>query len=173
MVSDNNFVDNIQSKENHEFAVEQKAIAWTKIHSLFNSQSDVSRTIKQLSTLWRDMKQRAKKVHTSNKQERLRTGGGTAQLISDPVSESMISLLPSTVLDPITNINDSDTVLHDCVPPITQSSNLEENEDNIGTSSITMKENISSNSAKRRKITESDVLEKKMEAIDVMIKNTI
>ena len=85
---------------------------WSKVATDFNSRSPISRDVKQLCKMWRDMKQKQKAndVNTLHKKE-IRRGTNAAPI--DPVSKAAISILPSTSFNPLSWINDSDTLLHE------------------------------------------------------------
>lgn len=113
IIKETNTVDLIQNKKNDYRTIQQKSLAWDTILSSFNSQSCQTRTLRQLSTLWKDLKQRAKKAYTAVKQDRVQTGGGPATVTMDPVSSLVVDLVPASVLEPLTNINDSDVAMHE------------------------------------------------------------
>jgi len=103
----------VESKQYDAESIKKKNETWKKIETEFNSRSPISREIKQLSKMWRDMKKRAKDVRTEQKRESRLTGGGKNPVRIDPVSEAAISLLPRTSFEPLTGVNDSDALLHE------------------------------------------------------------
>ena len=102
----------IENKQNCGTKIEQKNKCWLEIESEFNSNVNVSnRNAKQLKTLWRNLKARAKKVVSSEKQEKRKTGGGPQPKpdSNDDLSRKLISLLPQQ-MDGLYNQFDSDSI---------------------------------------------------------------
>ena len=65
----------VESKQYDAESIKKKNETWKKIETEFNSRSPISREIKQLSKMWRDMKKRAKDVRTEQNRESRLTGG--------------------------------------------------------------------------------------------------
>ena len=126
IIKDKGLLDIIQSKKNDHVSLNKKETAWNSILMDFSAVSSLSRTIKQLQVLWRDLKSRAKEKYTAMKKERLSTGGGRSEMEIDQVNKAMIDILPQALLEPLSGINDSDVSMHETSQNFNSSFEIEE-----------------------------------------------
>lgn len=167
LIKDRGFLDIIQSKKNDSTTLSKKESTWKSIELCFNAQSAIQRTLKQLQTLWRDMKARAKQDYTLLKKERMKTGGGTCDVTLDVVSQAMIDVLPQCLLEPISGVNDSDVAMHESTNVTLPVDNQDENEVldvNYLTSTPVTKKRKST--VPVQQFTESDVLSTKVRVLE-------
>lgn len=113
IINDNNLIDSLIIKNNNATSIKKRESAWQSIVQQFNAQAKIHRSEKQLVVLWRDLKAKGKRAYAEQKRERVKTGGGSAAVVADPISNAVIDILPSSILDPILGVNDCDAGLHE------------------------------------------------------------
>ena len=99
----------IEEKKHDEKNNERKIKAWDELTKAFNTDVRVvKRTTKQLQTLWRDMKTKAKKDRARFSREAYRaTGGGPAPTPVDGLTGQIEAVLP-TEFEGVSGIYDDD-----------------------------------------------------------------
>ena len=103
----------VDGKRYDSASLEKKNKMWGSITATYNSQNVYPRNAKQLIVLHRDLKAKAKKDYAAEKLSMNSTGGGTDMVKISPIIESVIEIMPNSVLDQITGIKDSDEIFHD------------------------------------------------------------
>lgn len=92
--------------------INSKRTIWKIITTDFNSVSGAkTATADQLKNCWRNMKETAKKKSTSDKQSRIKTGGGTGKRPLDELSAKVASVCADE-FKPLFNPHDSDAKHH-------------------------------------------------------------
>lgn len=105
--------ETLESKKYDSSSIQMKNEAWGSITKSYNAQGHEPRSTKQLITLWRDLKQRAKKEYAIQKKERSKTGGGSNTYKVNAITQYVIDMLPSNVFEPLHGVNDCDKNLHE------------------------------------------------------------
>ena len=113
ILKEKEIITTIESKKYDAASISEKANAWEEIAKAYNAQDHAHRTKQQLVVLWRDMKAKAKKAYAMRKKSRNLTGGGPIEGNVPLPVQMVIDIIPNTILDPLTGINDSDAVLHE------------------------------------------------------------
>lgn len=88
------YVSVIESKKHDNNIIKKKIRAWDDIHTDFNSEATVNKTLDQLKVLWKDCKAKAKKAMSRDKRERIKTGGGNKDYEIDGNMKVIVEMIP-------------------------------------------------------------------------------
>ena len=98
----------IESKSGSQGMSKKKAEVWSSVEKAFNAgRDDSKRDEKQLAGCWKEIKARIKKVHVKQQKGLLLTGGEISRA-SNNLSQIVKSLMPSSWLNHISNIQNND-----------------------------------------------------------------
>ena len=84
----------IECKKTDAATNRKKSKAWEAVLHKFNSQSQISRSIHQLKSLWKRMKIMAKKKASVHRRQQKATGGGPKPASPSDTTQSITDLLP-------------------------------------------------------------------------------
>ncbi len=83
---------------------------WKEIEAKFNSNAELSqaRTTKQLQDLWQNIRKKTKKDYAKHRRSSFITGGGPPASPLDALSETVVNIMGSSTMDPISDVPDDD-----------------------------------------------------------------
>jgi len=94
---------------------------WERIERKFNASNEDNhnRSIKQLQTLWQNIKGQTKKDYAQQRRSVYLTGGGSSTQTMDEVSEAAKSALADDFFDPLQGVDDDDVAMEaSCRPTV-------------------------------------------------------
>ncbi|KAK3084190.1 hypothetical protein FSP39_009793 [Pinctada imbricata] len=114
----------IENKQNDGRMITKKSNEWNIIEKEFNSRHGVNfRSLKQLKSLWKNLKARAKTAVAKERREKKKTGGGPAENSLDKISNSISEMLPRQI-NSLENAYDDDASFHGDEPLENEDTNV-------------------------------------------------
>lgn len=106
------YVSVIESKKHDNDIIKKKRSAWDDIHTDFNAEATVNKTLDQLKVLWKDCKAKAKKAMSRDKRERIKTGGGNKDYEIDGTTKVIVEMIPQ-FFESVSSVQDDDKEVED------------------------------------------------------------